>query len=134
LVGFDPALDRNGSKLIAGEKTLLYRKMIEQNKYLVYFPGVPVGRRLKERECLAGNIQKQFFDGASSAYYIANIMAQKIFMGRPLRALIVSVEPVVKSSFRCVYYWLLGKKPERFYNKLTALKNLMFIKLWVLSR
>ena len=37
LGGFDPALGRNGSKLIAGEETLLYRRMIQQQKHLLYF-------------------------------------------------------------------------------------------------
>lgn len=134
LGGFDPALGRNGSKLIAGEETLLYRRMIEQNKQVVYFPEAPVGHRLKEREYLAENIRKQFIDGAYSAYHIANTMARKKIMGRPLRAIIDSLIAVAKSSGGYIYNGLTGNKPRRFYHKLNVLKNLTFIKLWVFSK
>ena len=134
LGGFDPALGRNGSKLIAGEETLLYRRMIEQKKHLIYFPGAPVGHRLKDREYLAENIKKQFIDGAYSVHHIAKIMARKRFLGRPTRALVDSLIALAKSCALYVRYWIIGKKPECYYHYLNTLKNLTFIKLWILSK
>lgn len=134
LGGFDPALGRNGAKLIAGEETLLYRRMVEQKKYLLYFPDAPVGHRLKEREYLAENIKKQFIDGAYSSYHIANIMARKRILGRPLQALVASLTVLAKSTPRCVYYWLIKKRPECFYHQLNILRQLTFIRLWVFAK
>jgi hypothetical protein len=107
---------------------------VEQKKYLRYFPGAPVGHRLKEREYLAENIKKQFIDGAYSSYHIANIMARKRLLGRPLQALVNSLITLAKSSARCLYYWATKKKPEYYYHHLNVLKNLTFIKLWIFSK
>ncbi len=133
LGGFDPALGRNGAKLVAGEETLLYRKMIEQKNHLLYFPDAPVGHRLKDREYLAENIKKQFIDGAYSTHHIAKIMARKKFLGRPARALVDSVVELTKSSVLCAGYRIAGRRPEGYYHYLNILKNLTFIKLWIFS-
>ena len=134
LGGFDPALGRNGTKLIAGEETLLYRNMIEQKRNLIYFPDAPVGHRLKEREYLAENIKKQFIDGAYSMHHLAKVTAKKKIFGRPARAAYKSSTALIKSLFFSVRYALSGKKPEYFYHHLNVLKHLTFIKLWILSK
>jgi glycosyltransferase involved in cell wall biosynthesis len=134
LGGFDPALGRSGSKLIAGEETLLYRKMVEQKKHLLYFPNAPVGHRLKEREYLAENIKKQFIDGAYSSHHIAKIMAKKRIFGRPLRALIDSITALTKSSLLYVRYLVERRRPEHYYHYLNIMKNATLIKLWILSK
>ncbi len=134
LGGFDPALGRNGSKLIAGEETLLYRRMIEQKKHLIYFPGAPVGHRLKDREYLAENIKKQFVDGAYSSHHLAKIMARKKIFGRPAGALINSVIVLAKSSALFIRYKITRRRPECYYHYLSILQNLTFIKLWMLSK
>jgi glucosyl-dolichyl phosphate glucuronosyltransferase len=133
LGGFDPALGRNGGKLIAGEETLLYRKMVEQKRCLLYFPDAPVGHRLKDREYQAENIKKQFIDGAYSTHHIAKIMARKKFLGRPTRALVDSLVALAKSCVLGARYKIAGKKPEGYYHYLNILKNLTFIKLWIFS-
>ncbi len=134
LGGFDPALGRNGTKLIAGEETLLYRNMIEQKRNLIYFPDAPVGHRLKEREYLAENIKKQFIDGAYSMHHLAKVTAKKKILGRPARAIYKSSSALIKSIYFCLRYAIAGKKPEYYYHYLNTLKHLTFIKLWVLSR
>ncbi|MES2675345.1 MAG: glycosyltransferase [Pseudomonadota bacterium] len=134
LGGFDPALGRSGAKLIAGEETLLYRRMVEQKKRLLYFPDAPVGHRLKDREYLAENIKKQFIDGAYSTHHIAKIMARKTFLGRPVRAIIDNLIALARSCALSVYYQITGKKPERFYHYLNILKHLTFIRLWIFSK
>jgi glucosyl-dolichyl phosphate glucuronosyltransferase len=134
LGGFDPALGRNGSKLIAGEETLLYRKMIEQKNPVFYFPNAPVGHRLKEREYLAENIKKQFIDGAYSIHHIAALTARKKILGRPARAFIDSLRILVKSIALLVFYWIKGNKPYCYYHQLNMLKNITFIKLWISSK
>ena len=134
LGGFDPALGRSGTKLVAGEETLLYRKMVAQNRHLIYFPDAAVGHRLKDREYLAENIKKQFVDGAYSAHYIAKTMARKKIAGRPLRALIDSIIALLISSVLYLRYAIQRRKPERYFHYLSVLKNLIFIKLWIFSR
>ncbi|RYY02692.1 MAG: glycosyltransferase family 2 protein [Gammaproteobacteria bacterium] len=133
LGGFDPALGRNGTKLIAGEETLLYRKMVEQNRQLLYFPEAPVGHRLKKREYLAENIKKQFIDGAYSTHHIAKTLARKKILGRPARAFFDSLISLAKSSLLCPLYLLIGRKPESYFYYLNILKNITFIKLWIWS-
>lgn len=133
LGGFDPALGRNGAKLVVGEETLLYRRMVDQKKHLLYFPNASVGHRLKDREYLAENIKKQFIDGAYSTYHIAKVMARKKFFGRPARALVDSIIGLAKSSLLSASYQIAGKKSEGYYHYLNILKNLTFIKLWIFS-
>ncbi|RYY77032.1 MAG: glycosyltransferase [Gammaproteobacteria bacterium] len=134
LGGFDPALGRNGTKLIAGEETLLYRNMIEQKRHLIYFPDAPVGHRLKEREYQADNIKKQFIDGAYSMHHLAKVTAKKKIFGRPSRAIYKSTTALLKSVGFCLQYAATGKKPEYYYHYLNVLKHLTFIKLWVVSK
>ena len=134
LGGFDPALGRNGTKLIAGEETLLYRKMVAQKRHLVYFPDAAVGHRLKDREYSAENIKKQFIDGAFSAHYIAKTMARKKIAGRPLRAITDSVIALLNSTILCIHYTIQRRKPERYFHYLNILKNINFIKLWIFSK
>jgi len=134
LGGFDPVLGRNGTKLIAGEETLLYRNMIDQRRHLIYFPDAPVGHRLKEREYLAENIKKQFIDSAYSMHHLAKVTANKKVFGRPARAIYKSSIALIKSIFLCFKYATTRKKPEYYYHHLNVLKHLTFIKLWILSK
>lgn len=134
LGGFDPALGRSGTKLIAGEETLLYRNMIDQKQHLIYFPDAPVGHRLKEREYLAENIRKQFIDGAYSMHHLAKVTAKKKIFGRPARAIYKSTTALIRSLILCLKYAITQKKPEYYYHHLNVLKHLTFIKLWVLSK
>lgn len=132
--GFDPALGRNGGKLIAGEETLLYRKLIELQKKVIYFPDAPVGHRLKEREYSEGNIRKMFIDSAYSIHHISRLSARKRIFGRPLRAIIDNVKMVVTASIHYIGSAIASDKPRKLYHKLCLLRSLTYIKLWVLAK
>ncbi|WP_331344882.1 glycosyltransferase family 2 protein [Cellvibrio sp. UBA7661] len=133
LGGFDPNLGRQGSKLAAGEETLLYRKMIWANKKVIYFPSAGVGHRLKEREYTSENIKKLFVDGAHSSFHIAKLTARKKFMGRPVRLLIDALTNSFSAALKFLFASIKMDKAARFYHYLCICKNFTLIKLWLLS-
>ncbi len=130
LGGFDPNLGRQGTKLAAGEETLLYRKMIWAKKKVVYFPDAAVGHRLKEREYSSENIKKLFVDGAHSSHHIAKLTAQKKIMGRPARMLADSVKNLLSSTLLLALATIKNNTTKRYYHYLCICKNITLIKLW----
>jgi glucosyl-dolichyl phosphate glucuronosyltransferase len=134
LGGFDPKLGRNGSKLIAGEETLLYRKMIALNKNVIYFPDAPVGHRLKEREYLSSNIKKLFIDGAYSSLHISQVSAQKKIIGRPLRAFTDNLLSLFEALSLSLFYFITRHKQLSYYHYLRLLRSFTFLKLWTTSK
>ncbi len=131
LGGFDPNLGRQGTKLAAGEETLLYRKMIWACKKVIYFPTAGVGHRLKEREYSSENIKKLFVDGAYSSHHIAKVTARKKFMGRPARMLVESIKGLFRAATQFTIASVKMNKTKRYYYYLCICKNLTLIKLWV---
>lgn len=130
LGGFDPNLGRQGTKLAAGEETLLYRKMIWSGKKVIYFPTAGVGHRLKEREYSSENIKKLFVDGAYSSHHIAKLTARKKFMGRPARMLADSVSNLFSATLQFTFETIKMNKTRRYYHYLCMCKNLTLINLW----
>lgn len=128
--GFDPALGRNGSKLIAGEETLLYRSLIHSNARVIYFPSAPVGHRLKPKEYTPEHITKLFIDGAYSSLHIAKVSKNKKIGGRPLGLLLASAKTLA-SAFMAYCFSFASAKNVRFYHKLRIKKSLTTIILWV---
>ena len=131
--GFDPALGRNGSRLIAGEETIIYRKLVQERKRIFYFPEATVGHRLKEREYEESNISKQFIDSAHSSYHLAKLTARKKIFGRPLGVLLESMKVIIVSFYNIPKYVLLQNKQELFFNKINLKRSLTLIKLWTIS-
>lgn len=132
--GFDPALGRNGGKLIAGEETLLYRKLIELQKKVIYFPNASVGHRLKEREYTEENIRKLFIDSAYSIHHISRLSARKHIIGRPFRAIVDNIQMIATASIRYLGATFVSDRPRKLYHKLCLLRSLTYIKLWVLNK
>lgn len=130
LGGFDPNLGRQGTKLAAGEETLLYRKMIWSGKKVIYFPSAGVGHRLKEREYTSENIKKLFVDGAYSSHHIAKITARKKIWGRPARMLFDSIKNLLNASLHFAIAFITMNKAKRYYYYLSLCKNVTLIKLW----
>ena len=130
LGGFDPNLGRQGTKLAAGEETLLYRRLIWGNKKVIYFPSAEVGHRLKEREYSSDNAKKLFVDGAHSSHHIATLTARKKIMGRPARMLVDAVRNLVGSALLLAIESIKMNKTKRYYYYLCVCKNLTLIKLW----
>jgi glycosyltransferase involved in cell wall biosynthesis len=131
LGGFDPNLGRQGTKLAAGEETLLYRKMIWSGKKVIYFPSAGVGHRLKEREYSSENIKKLFVDGAYSSHHIAKVTARKKLMGRPTRMLADSVKNLFGATLQFTIELIKMNRAKRYYHYLRICKNLTLIKLWI---
>ncbi|GGY82189.1 hypothetical protein GCM10011613_28660 [Cellvibrio zantedeschiae] len=129
--GFDPSLGRMGSKLIAGEETLLYRNLIRSQSKVLYFPHAPVGHRLKTKEYTEAHIKKLFIDGAYSSIHIARVSKNKKIFGRPIGVLASSLGVFFKSTFNFIIHALDGNKPQRFYNALCIRKSLMTMFLWI---
>lgn len=134
LGGFDPALGRNGTKLVAGEETLLYRRMVEAGKAIYYFPDSPVGHRLKEREYTEENIRKQFIDSSYSSYHMARLTARKKLFGRPLRVLLDNLHALAVSTGHIGLSWLRRNRQELFFHRINSKRSLTLIKLWVASK
>jgi glycosyltransferase involved in cell wall biosynthesis len=132
--GFDPALGRNGGKLIAGEETLLYRKLIEMKKIVIYFPNAAVGHRLKDREYTEENIRKQFIDSAYSIHHISQLVARKRILGRPFRAIVDNLCMIASSSISYLISALQSNRSYKLYHKLCLLRSLTYIKLWVSAK
>ncbi len=133
LGGFDPKLGRQGTKLAAGEETLLYRHLVAQKKKVLYFPSAEVGHRLKAREYTSENITKLFVDGAYSSHHIAKLTARKTLFGRPARLLIDTLKTLVRSSFYYLLNCITRNKVKRFYHTLNLRKNVTLLKLWFQS-
>ena len=131
LGGFDPNLGRQGTKLAAGEETLLYRKMIWSGKKVVYFPSAGVGHRLKEREYSSQNIRKIFVDGAYSSYHIAKVTARKRIMGRPARLLLDSMISLLRATVQYVLASIKKNRARRYYHYLCICNNATLIRLWI---
>ena len=82
--GFDPSLGRCGDKLIAGEETIIYRKLVNDKKDIVYLPQTAVGHRLKPREFTKENLIKSYRDSAYTTYNLSKYFGNKKIFGRPL--------------------------------------------------
>lgn len=132
--GFDPTLGRIGTKLIAGEETLLYRGLINKACKVIYFPDAVVGHRLKPKEYSEEHIKKLFIDGAYSALRICNVTATKKIFNRPLRALIDYAITFIKSTLLATYYGATHQKAKSHFHYLNILKSITFMKLWILSK
>lgn len=129
--GFDPNLGRNGTKLAAGEETLIYRNLVNNGKKLIYFPNAGVGHRLKQREYSALNIKNLYIDGAYSSYHLATLSARKKVLGRPLRLLFDAGLNSFKATVLLPWNLLKLNKARSYYHYLCLRRNLTLIKLWV---
>ncbi|MEY4589427.1 MAG: hypothetical protein RL497_1503 [Pseudomonadota bacterium] len=129
--GFDPKLGRMGDKLVAGEETVIYRRIIQSGKKVVYFPWAEVGHRLKDKEFTSEHITRLFLDGAYTTYNVGFIFSTKWLLGRPVGVLLASVRLMVFSAVSWLNAGVNGNNPLRFYHKLSFLKSIKTIKLWV---
>jgi glycosyltransferase involved in cell wall biosynthesis len=129
--GFDPALGRLGSKLMAGEETLLYRNLIQAKCKVLYFPHSPVGHRLKPKEYTEDHIKKLFIDGAYSALHIAKLTAKKRIFDRPLGILVFNMQLFIKSALLFLSNRIQGNRINSFYQMLQLKKSMMTIRLWI---
>ena len=131
LGGFDPKLGRQGTKLAAGEETLLYRKLIETEKKVIYFPDAEVGHRLKKREYTREHIKKLYIDGAYSSHHIATITARKKILGRPAHLVVNAVKNLLIALIQYPLNVIKMNKARSYYHYLCICKNITLIRLWI---
>jgi len=130
--GFNPELGRQGDKLLAGEETVIYRKLIDLHKKVVYIPSPMVGHRLKAREYESANIEKLYIDGAYSNYALAKIFAKRTLLGRPTYPLISATRALLVHTPKLLLN--VANRKMRFYHLLNIKQNLITLKLWSLNQ
>ena len=130
LGGFDPKLGRCGDRLIAGEETLIYQKLVSTKSKVIYFPEAGVGHRLKDREYSIDNIRKLISDSCYSEYHIPKITANKKWAGRPLYPLKSNILGTLPNLTNLIRSILQGKKSYTIYYRLSLQKNIKIIWLW----
>ncbi len=132
--GFNPNLGRKGASLVAGEETLLYRRLISQQKKVIYIPNAGVGHRLKDREYQVDNIRKLFLDGAYTSLYLAYALSSKRLFGRPLGIPILAAKTILMSTFKMIYFLVVGNGPYRHFHHLNLRKNIRLLSLWITQK
>ena len=128
--GFDPKLGRSGDKLIAGEETLIYRRLITENRKVLYFPEAEVGHRLKDREYTLENIKKLFSDSSYSMYYISKMTSSKNIFDRPLYPLKSHLLGIPQNLLHLLKNSLGGYENEVLYFQFRLSRNFKVLGLW----
>jgi glucosyl-dolichyl phosphate glucuronosyltransferase len=129
--GFDPKLGRMGNKLIAGEETIIYRRMISAKKTVIYFPSAGVGHRLKPKEYTTEHIHKLFSDGAYTSYNLAKVNSSRKIAGRPLGLIVNALLSVFKSSTHWLAARVKRNQSEQLLHKLILIRSFKIIALWI---
>jgi glycosyltransferase involved in cell wall biosynthesis len=128
--GFDPKLGRSGDKLIAGEETLIYLRLIAENRKVLYFPEAEVGHRLKEREYTLENIKKLFSDSSYSAYHIPKMTSGKKLFGRPLYPLKSNLLGIPGNLVHLFKNFFWGNENRARYFRFRLSRNFKVLGLW----
>lgn len=131
LGGFDTTLGRVGGKLIAGEETLLYWKMIDRGLDVMYFPSAPVMHNLKSKEYKINNIKRAIIDSAYTQYRLSKYRANRSFCGRPLYPLMKAIYLLIRLPLKMFVTLFRGDRNKFIYYKTYFIKSLVMIKLWL---
>jgi glycosyltransferase involved in cell wall biosynthesis len=131
--GFDPKLGRCGNKLISGEETLIYRRLIAEKRQVMYFPEAQVGHRLKDREYKIENIKAMFSDSSYSSYQISKVTGNRRLFNRPIYLLIINIFDIPKNMIQLLKHFLEGDKNRVRYFQLRLLRNFKLVGLWLLN-
>ena len=123
-----------GTKLAAGEETLIYRNLIRNKLKVLYFPEASVGHRLKPREYLAENIEKQFLDSADSLYYLSKTEAKRLILSRPAYTLRTALIAALTGVPKWIVSTLQSNSVDAFYYKLVFKRSMKLLKLWILNQ
>lgn len=131
---FNPKLGRNGSQLIAGEETLIYRRLIERSLKVIYIPNAPVGHRLKDREYSEDNIRKQMRDSAASNFYLAKFFSRRSVLGRPIGFILTTLASLPKTATLALYSAIKGNKSDALYYSARYSMLIRQVQLWLINR
>jgi glucosyl-dolichyl phosphate glucuronosyltransferase len=129
--GFDPKLGRLGGRLIAGEETVIYRRLIHRNKNVIYFPSAPVGHRLKDKEYTVEHITRAYLDGAYTSYNVGLNFSTRQLFGRPLGVLVAALRAAAVSLVGWLQCAVKVDRPMSFYYKLAFVRAVHTVVVWV---
>lgn len=129
--GFSDQLGRKGESLLAGEETLIFYRLLEDRRKILYFPSAPVGHRLKDVEYTEEFFRRKYVEGAASALYLMNLTARRRLLGRGLYPLSVSIRLTVRGLLGLASNPWRGDPAVKFFNKLQVQRNLRMLKLWM---
>lgn len=128
--GFDPSLGRCGDKLVAGEETIIYSKLINSKAKVIYTPNAGVLHRLKEREFQFDNIKKMFVDSAYTVFNLSKLSSGKELFNRPTYPLKVAVEDFFESVSAFIKGSITDDSNLLRYALLKILKAKELISVW----
>ena len=129
--GFDPSLGRCGDKLVAGEETIIYAKLINSKAKVIYTPNAGVLHRLKEREFQFDNIKKMFVDSAYTIFNLSKLSNGKKLFNRPIYPLREAFESLFESFIIFVKGAIVADKKLKRFAILKALKAKELLFVWV---
>lgn len=118
--GFNPLLGRKGDALVAGEETVIYRKLIAAEARVYYFPSALVGHRLKPREYTEENITKAMLDGAQTRFHIVKQFSRFQIFGRPVALPFKAVFEFGQFLVKAIYAMVVGNHSDALFYKLKA--------------
>lgn len=128
--GFDPRLGRCGDKLVAGEETIIYSKLIKSNANVIYTPDAGVLHRLKDREFQFDNIKKMFVDSAYTRFNLSKLSSGKRLFDRPIYPLREAFEELLSSVSTFFKGLFTGDINLRRFALLKILKAKELITVW----
>lgn len=128
--GFNPRLGRCGDKLVAGEETIIYSKLISRNANVIYTPDAGVLHRLKDRELQFDNIKKMFIDSAYTRFNLSKLSSGKKLFNRPIYPLREAFEEFLSSVSTFFKGLFTGNKNLRLFALLKMLKVKELITVW----
>ena len=129
--GFDPKLGRNGEELLGGEEILVFNRLIDTRKKVIYSTNITVGHRLKPREYTEENIKKQYLACSKAIFQIAKTQPGMRLGTRPLGVLELQIKEAIAAFFLMVKFRLQGNSIETFFNTLRLSRAIKTIKLWI---
>lgn len=131
--GFSDQLGRKGESLLAGEETLIFYRLLQDKRKILYFPSAPVGHRLKDVEYTEEFFRKKYVEGAASALYLMNVIARRRIFGRAIYPLSLSIRSIARGSLGLLVSLRPGRSRQKFYNKLQVMRNWKILRLWIVG-
>tara|TARA_Y100000296_G_scaffold39477_1_gene45528 strand:+ start:9953 stop:10900 length:948 start_codon:yes stop_codon:yes gene_type:complete len=129
--GFDPRLGRCGHKLVAGEETIIYSKLIDSKAKVIYTPNAGVLHRLKEREFQFDNIKKMFVDSAYTTFNLSKLSNGKKLFNRPIYPLRDAFESLFASVTVFVKGAIVADNNLKRFAMLKVLKAKELLFVWI---
>lgn len=99
LGSFDSNLGRIGKKLLAGEETLLCKKLFDNKWKIIYTPFAVVDHLIPQSRTKISYLKKYAYDGAKSSFYFQSLDSSK----EELKNILVNNLHNLKENFICLF-------------------------------